>query len=350
MNRRDTLARVTGAIGLNAALTRLARRPALVVLAYHRIGDATDHWYDDELYSATADGFRAQLLHLRRHVDLLSADALLDATRRGTLELRRPSALITFDDGYRDNCEVALPILRELGVPAVFFVAPGYIDRPRLTWWDRVAYIVKRTERPSLALTYPEPLTIDVRTDGRHAAIRQVLRAYKRTPDLDEGLFFARLEDAAGVPGSEVSGGADLFMTWDQVRTLVGAGMEVGAHTYDHPVLSRVAEDAQRHELSRSKQRIEEETGTPVRLMAYPVGGRDAFTTATQRIAAETGYRAAFSYYGGINRPGASALFDIRREAIDRDDSMPMFHYRMAAANLWGASAALTSPPARSVS
>lgn len=338
MITRDILVRVTDALGLNAALARVARRPGLVVLAYHRIGDAANQPFDDELFSASADDFRAQLRHLQRHVDVISASTLLEATRHGRLELSRPSALITFDDGYRDNCDVAMPILRELGLPAVFFIAAGYIDSRRLTWWDRVACIVKQSARPSLTLSYPEPLTVDLRNGGRPAAIRQILRAYKRTPDVDDARFFAMLEHEAGVTAQGVPGSSDLFMTWDQVRTLVSAGMEIGGHTYNHPVLSRVPADAQRHELSHAKQRIEAETGVEVRLMAYPVGGREAFTTVTQQLAADTGYRAAFSYYGGVNRPGDSGLFDLKREAVDRDDSLAMFRYRVAAATLWGTS------------
>ncbi len=314
------------------------------MLAYHRIGDAGSQPFDDELFSATVDDFRAQLLHLRRHVDLLSASTLLEATRHGRLQLARPSALITFDDGYRDNCDVAMPILRELGIPAVFFVAAGYIDTPRLTWWDRVAYIVKHTDKPTLTLSYPEPLTVDVRNGSRKLATHAILRSYKRAPDIDEARFFQMLEDEAAVTAEGKAPGSDLFMTWDHVRTLASAGMEIGAHTYNHPVLSRVPPDTQRHELRHAKQRIEAETGTAVRLMAYPVGGRAAFTTATQQLAADAGYRAAFSYYGGVNRPGHSALFDLRREAVDRTDSLPLFRYRMAAANLWGASSPVSEP------
>ena len=165
MLKVDRLVRTAGRIGFDGVLASLARRPGLLVLAYHRIGEADGQFFDDELFSATADGFRDQLRYLARHFSVLDASAVLKAMRGGRLELDTPSALVTFDDGYRDNCEVALPILRELGLPAVFFIAAGYVDSPRLTWWDRVAYIVKRTERPSLALTYPEPLTIDVRTE-----------------------------------------------------------------------------------------------------------------------------------------------------------------------------------------
>src|SRR4051812_27878498 len=144
--------RLLATAGFGRVLTPLARRPGLLVLAYHRIGTAAGQNFDDELFSADAEGFHAQLLHLREHFEVVSAESLL--TTSGHLSVKRPSVLITFDDGYRDNCETAMPILEAVGLPALFFIAAGYLDRPRLTWWDRVAFIVKKTTRARLALDY----------------------------------------------------------------------------------------------------------------------------------------------------------------------------------------------------
>src|SRR5262249_7716512 len=104
----------------------------------------------------------------------------------------------------------------------------------------------------------------------------------------------------------------------------------------NHPVLSRISEDAQRNELSLSKERLESETGAKIRLMAYPVGGPDAFDDLTKRLAREVGYCAAFSYYGGFNRPDHTEPFDIRRVAVERYDSFPMFCFRASMNNLFG--------------
>jgi peptidoglycan/xylan/chitin deacetylase (PgdA/CDA1 family) len=332
----ERLIGVLDRLGINHALALLARRPGLLGLAYHRIGTAAGQPFDDELFSATPDAFRAQLLFLRAHFDVLSAGRLLDAVDGGHLSVKRPAAIVTFDDGYRDNCDVAMPILRDLGLPAVFFIAAGYIDEPRLTWWDRVAFIIKQTGRARLELDYPVRGTVDLRAQGRLRAIRQILRVYKQAAAIDQSRFFEGLEHAAGVRVDTESVGRDLFMSWDQVRELKRAGMDVGAHTFNHPVLSRLPEDAQRYELTRSRQRLEAETGAPVRLMAYPVGGRDAFTEVTKGLARDVGYRAAFSYYGGFNGPGDADLFDLRRVSVERSDSMATFRFRASTSNLLG--------------
>jgi peptidoglycan/xylan/chitin deacetylase (PgdA/CDA1 family) len=335
-SKREKLVQLLDGIGLNRVLALAARRPGLLTLAYHRIGKCADQPFDDELFSATAEKFRSQIRYLHDHFELLSVESLLQTIERGRLALKRPSVLISFDDGYRDSFDVALPILREIGAPAVFFIAAGYIDNPRLTWWDRAAYIVKNTERDVLELDYPVRLSIDLRKVSRSLATKRILRIYKQKPEIDQEHFFDRLETQANVSVDSVALGRDLFVTWDQVREMKRVGMEIGAHAYDHPVLSRIPEDAQRKELAISKERIESEIGGTIRTMAYPVGGPDAFDEVTKRLVQEAGYCAAFSYYGGFNRSDHAELFDIRRNSVERHDSFPMFRFRASTNNLCG--------------
>jgi peptidoglycan/xylan/chitin deacetylase (PgdA/CDA1 family) len=336
ISKRERLTKGFEGVGLLWALKWLARRPGLLVLAYHRIGEAAGQLFDDELFSASEQAFRKQLLYLRSHFDLISLDeAMTCVDGRGPM-LRRPAAMITFDDGYRDNYEVALPILKEVGSPAVFFIAAGYIDRPRLTWWDRVAYCVKSTTRKTLELDYPEHLTIDLCQSDRNRLTQQILQAYARAPEIDQERFFDDLERRAGVETDAEALGRDLFMSWDQVRRLTGGGMAVGSHTYDHHVLARLPEASQRAELARSKQVLESQTGCPVHAIAYPVGGPESFSDSTKRLAREAGYQAAFSYYGGFNRPRESDPFNLRRMAVDWYDSFQMFRFRVSMSNLVG--------------
>jgi peptidoglycan/xylan/chitin deacetylase (PgdA/CDA1 family) len=336
ISKREKLVNVFDRVGLLWALKWLARRPGLLVLAYHRIGEAAGQRFDDELFSATADGFRQQLLYLRSRFRVIGLDELLAGVEGRGFAFRRPTAMITFDDGYRDNHDVALPIMRELDLSAVFFIAAGYIDRPRLTWWDRVAYVVKSTTRDSFELDYPEPLAIDLRQRDRNRATRRILQAYKRTPEIDQERFFHHLEARAGVEVDGETLGRGLFMSWDQVRALRNSGMAIGSHTYDHPVLARMPEAIQLSELTRSKQALESQTGGPIRAMAYPVGGSDAFSDSTKRLAREAGFRAAFSYYGGFNRPDTFDPFDLRRIAIERYDSLNITKLRLNMWNLTG--------------
>lgn len=114
--------------------------------------------------------------------------------------------------------------------------------------------------------------------------------------------------------------------------------MSIGSHTDSHGILSSMSEANQRHELTSSKRILEAELDRAVEALAYPVGGASAFNGVTKRLAAEAGYRIGFSYYGGINRPGHSDPFDVRRTPVESDHSFPLFGVRAALHTLVGKS------------
>ncbi|REJ71922.1 MAG: polysaccharide deacetylase family protein [Planctomycetota bacterium] len=101
--------------------------------------------------------------------------------------------------------------------------------------------------------------------------------------------------------------------------------MDIGGHTVTHPVLSRLPADEQHREVRRSKERIEAETGQPIKAFSYPVGQPDSFTAETQQIVSESGYRWAFSFYGGLNRPRTLDPLNIARKSVEAEMSPEMF-------------------------
>ena len=114
-NKREFLARRLRDAGVLAVLERAAAKPGLLVLTYHRIGTFAD--YPDDyapILSAAPDGFREQIRRLRDAFRVLTLDEAVGLAESG-FPLKEPAALVTFDDGYRDNVEVALPILTNLG-------------------------------------------------------------------------------------------------------------------------------------------------------------------------------------------------------------------------------------------
>src|SRR5438045_3267414 len=145
-NKREFLARVFGRLGVLGLLERVGAtaRPGLVVLTYHRIAEPGANPFYDPVISATPESFCAQIEWLRGRVRILTLPELLAQLESGS-PWREPAALLTFDDGYRDNFEVAVPILRERNVPATFFLPTAFLEAPRLPWWDHVAYVIKQT-------------------------------------------------------------------------------------------------------------------------------------------------------------------------------------------------------------
>ncbi len=255
-----------------------ARRPALLVVTYHRIGRPSECPYYDAVVSAAPETFREQVRHLRDNFRTMRLDELIATSDEG-LRVAEPSALITFDDGYRDNFEEALPILEGLGAPATFFIPTGFLERPRLPWWDHAALVIKQSMRARIALDRPESMTLDLEggPDARRAALMTVIGLYLADRIGDEAGFRRHLEERAEVEVDEDARGRALFMTWDQVRHLAASGMAIGSHTHDHRRLASLMEEEQRRELAESRRILERELGRPVEALAYPFGWAGTF-------------------------------------------------------------------------
>lgn len=309
--------------GILAALEQASRERSLFVLNYHRLGTIAGNPLDDATFSASAEALRLQMTYLKRWFVLPPVDQILDSLARGHFD--EPTALVTFDDGYRDNYELGFPVLRSLGVPACFFVVSGYVDTPSLPWWDRVAYSVKNTAAEVLTITYPEALTFDLRTMPQRQVTHRILRAYKRARPLDQRRFFDGLSAGTGVDVDGPALSRDLFVSWDAAREMQNAGMTIGSHTVTHPILAALPEIDQQRELVDSRERIGEMLGAKPDLLVYPVGGPTAFTDATKRLARQAGYRAAFSYVGIRNVPGQIDQFAISRSAVEHYESHAQF-------------------------
>jgi len=295
---------------LRPLLASVLRPRGILVLNYHRIGDGSASPYDRELWSAATTAFDEQVAFLARHCDVI-APADIDQALGNP---RGRHVIITFDDGYRDNHDHAFRILRSHRVPATFFVATGFIDRPTLPWWDEIASLVRRTQADRLLLSgyLAKPIVLD--GDQRDAVIHQLLETYKALPSPAATELLAQLRSESEV--DDVAIVRNHWMTWDMIRDMHAHGMTIGGHTMNHPVLSRMSAQQQYDEIAGCGARIRDELGVRMDYFAYPVGGRDAFNADTVECLKRLEVRHAFSYYGGfVTR--ASPRYDMPRVAIE---------------------------------
>jgi peptidoglycan/xylan/chitin deacetylase (PgdA/CDA1 family) len=248
-------------------------------------------------------------------------------------QTRRCRVLITFDDGYLDNYEIAYPVLRAQGVQGVFFVATSMVGSCTVPWWDQIAYLVKTARRRRFSLSYPADLAVDLDKNGLTESLQSILKLYKMPENSDPARFIRELAEEA--EGEELPTTLRRFLNWDEAREMTRGGMVIGSHTHSHHVLSQLDPERQFDELSRSRAILKEEIGVEADVLAYPVGGRTSFTGQTQKLAQEAGYRAAFSFYGGTNLPGKTSSYDVRRIGIG-GQSWSRFQVQAAICRLTG--------------
>jgi peptidoglycan/xylan/chitin deacetylase (PgdA/CDA1 family) len=284
---------------LFSLLSPAGQRARLSVLIFHRVLREPDPLLPGEM---DAERFGNVCRWLAGWFNVLPLDDAVRRLRDATLPAR--AAAITFDDGYADNHQIALPILQRHGLCATFFVATGFIDGGRM-WNDTVIEAVRRTRAPKWDLdACGVPGVGRVELAGlaqRQAAISQLLGAIKY---LEPEQRATAVAGVASVAAAELP--QDLMMSSDQLRGLRRAGMQIGAHTVSHPILTRLPPAEARKEVVDSKHDLEERLQERVALFAYPNGkphqdyGREAVD-----IVRQCGFDAALSTaWGSARREG----------------------------------------------
>lgn len=330
--KRDLLADVSRFTGFTWALSSLPRKPLLIVLNYHRIGNPAGSPYDSEVFSATPEALDAQVTFWKSRFRTATLEEAIDMVESpgrhsGT------AVLFTFDDGYLDNYESAFPILKGHGVEGVFFLPTSYIGTNRMAWWDSVAYIIRNCRKKSFRLTSPAA-EFDLPVNGRDATIAKVLDLYRRLSSSNSESFLSMLEEACDSP--RPNGSDRCFLNWEEAADMARGGMAIGSHTHSHEILSRLTPEEQLQELVTSRAILEQRLGRSVPSLSYPVGLRDSFSTATQEAAKQAGYRIAFSFYGGLNVPGAMNRYDVMRYSMAFGTSLGRYQLQTALAAVTG--------------
>lgn len=293
-------------LGLNELFVRL-HRSDLLVLCYHGVlpERRPDRWSYENWCGA--DEFRSQLRWLKQFLQPIGLADLAD-WNNGTLRSGKPPVLITFDDGYRNNLTVAAPVLREEGVPAVFFLATGYIGTSRTLWNDEVRIRVVNWPQSALRLPSGETCPVPSDTAARRALAGQVTRATKKLTEEPCAEYLQYLRVSA--PELDVMDDAEAraFMDWDEARKLAGLGFDIGAHTVEHPILSRLTRTRMAEELRTSRAVLERELNRPCTSLAYPNGtAADVNEDLFQEVAA-AGYQWAFMTTPVWHRRGGNIL------------------------------------------
>lgn len=271
---------------------------SLTVVNYHRIDDP--YRKDFETFkpnvSATPQDFDRQLDYLAKWFHVVSLKEIVEWLD-GRKNLPPHAALITFDDGYLDNYTSAFPFLRKHNFPALIFLTTGHIGTDAPFYWDMAAYCFAHTQHDHLA--FPDGRVEHwSNPDQREQVSKHWIELMKTLPQAEKQIYVDHLPTLLGV-AIPIGFFQGLMMDWDQVREMQKDGIEFGAHTMRHPILTRISLEQAREEVTGSKSRIEDELGEPVLGFAYPNGQASDLNEDIQRVVADSGIRAAFTLLNG---------------------------------------------------
>lgn len=319
-----------GLRALTSSFVQWAYRPALndvaTIFMLHRFADPANG-----VEGQDPGVLRDCLAWLRRRdAPVLSLQELFEREERGA-PVPSGAVCFTVDDGYYDFSEVALEAFADYDIPVTVFLPTGFIDGDCWLWWDRVRYVIRRTERSRLPAVLPDVSAVRVNGGGdrdRKRVVDRVVAALERLPDARRRRAIRALADAAGVeiPGEPPS--TCRPMTWEEVRSAESRGARFAPHTVDHPVLSKCSDERVRREVQGSWARLREEVEHPVPVFAYPQGSEWAFGEREKRAVEASGLQGAVSAAEGYAPGTEDGRFDARRWSLPRfafPDERPQF-------------------------
>jgi len=270
--------------GVVFLIEKVAPAKGVIILAYHRVNDGAE---DPLNMTISPRDFEIQIKYLAAHYSPIRlADVWERSAKPGPARV-----VITFDDGYADNYHFAFPILHRHAVPAIFFLAVEPIELRTGLWYDRICRSIFscRGEVVDLSAFGLSEKTVANDRQRTKTAKALVLYAKKNLDRHQTDALIRYLQRHC--PGGDACRSA--MLTWDQVREMADAGMEFGAHTMTHAILSGLSQDEQRWEIRQSKEQIEHRLGRPVHFFSYPNGEPCDYTDQTVSLLEELGFRAA---------------------------------------------------------
>ena len=309
--------------GIPGYLTILRRLQAqkVVILMYHGVTNCHPEVFN--WCQLEKKEFERQVDFLVNHFDTLHLEEVVDRLHK-RLPLPQRTACLTFDDGFRNVATTAFPILQKHQVPSTVFLVTSQVGTRQPAWPDRLYFSVASTTQETVKFEGAEYLLSN--NNDRAAIYKTIVEKLKKMDAIEREdrlkILFEMLDALPVTSEAMVS-----TLDWNEVELLARTGLvKFGSHTHTHPILSRCTLNVQREELSKSRD-ILRERGLSYRLFAYPNGRPIDFTTDTQHLLRELGYRCGLTTIHGLCR-NIDNPYSLPRVGIGADTRDRQFRLR----------------------
>jgi peptidoglycan/xylan/chitin deacetylase (PgdA/CDA1 family) len=278
-------------------LTRLASRWTRglgAILMFHHVRPSSNKRFNPfQGLEITPDFLDAVVTHLKkRGYEIIPIAEMRQRVKEA--DASKPFAVLTFDDGYKDNVEFALPILKRHQAPFTVFATTGFADGTAPLWWLEIADAVASGR----ALHVGSRVFSTQSDQDKIIAFDALAHAYREQPGMQQAQFVRDLVAQSGIEKPQFA--KELCLDWNELRQLSEEPLcTIGAHTATHPLLAKMPSDVARAEMEESKSLLEKRLGCSVAHIAYPVGDKLAAAEREFQLAAEIGYETAVT-----TRPG----------------------------------------------
>ena len=289
-----------------------------VILTSHHVRPPRPERFQPNRLLEVTPWFLARVVKLLRHsrVDVVSLDEMHRRMTEG--DFRRRFVCLTFDDGYRDTIEHAYPILKEADMPFAVYVPTAFPDRLGELWWLVLEAVIARNERVGLVID-GENRSFDCRSVAAKRAVYKELYWWLRRRETEPEMHAVVRDLAARYQVDIAEFCQDLCMSWQEIATLAADPLvTIGAHTVNHPMLSKLSENAVRAEMDLSRLVIEAALGLRPAHLSYPYGDPGSAGPREFAMAAALGFKTAVTTRPGvIFRAHAKRLLALPRVSLN---------------------------------
>jgi Predicted xylanase/chitin deacetylase len=262
-----------------------------VILMFHRVVHQQSKINDNRLLEITPGFLESTILKYKNEgYEFVSLDDMLKKQKSYSC---KPYVCFTFDDGYRDNLSVALPVLEKYQVPFAIYVTTNFIDQKSFLWWYVLEALVQHNEKISLrnGITY-----VCKTLDEKNEVFSLIKRELKNHSMVSEQLFYQYFDESHQLRKYD----QPEMLSWDEIKMLQNNNLcTIASHGVTHSSLTLLTDNALIYELSESKKIIEERTGVVVKHFAYPYGDMNKKVAVAVKNA---GYFSAVKIDGGMQR------------------------------------------------
>jgi peptidoglycan/xylan/chitin deacetylase (PgdA/CDA1 family) len=304
----------------------------LVILMYHSVLDLADkeREYSQPGLIVSQQVFVKQMSFLTRNYNLLSLERLIELLKSNK-PIPKRAAVITFDDGWKDNYLYAYPILKKNKVPATIFLATDFIGTDKIFWFLQVKLLLAEGN------LYPEKLADilqKVKEENKASLSAQSLslldidsikgdldRFIERMKQLDFEIIQKIIDRMIAESGLSFDKWTKKrwVLSWDEVKEMSRDNVDFGSHGRSHRILTTLSVDEVKQELVQSKNVIEERIGKRVNFFSYPNGD---YNSGVKKLVQEAGYSCAVVITRCEKVTKEFDLFALRRIGVHEDMSV----------------------------
>lgn len=314
-------------------MMRYLNRTKLMVVMYHGV---TRNRYDPPVWTQLPEEiFLAQMKYIKSHYNILHLSSFISFLRSGK-DLPDRSALITFDDGLRNNYSVAFPILKRLTIPATIFLTTNFIDTERIFWFDELLFLIRQKVKQN------EKIVDEIMANFGSRYRNDVWNAYfymvnkmKRMSEDERNIIMDQLRDNMKMDSGLMLDDFGL-MKWDHILEMERSGIiDFGAHTANHRILANISEELWDEEMKEPRATLSKILGKDIVSFCFPNGIPEVdFNERHIDYLRACGYICAFTTEASLYSPGKVDPFRIGRIPAGNDLTSHMAFFKLACAGL----------------